>query len=145
MLVIDTNVLVAGLRSRNGASFRILKALGEGRLLAAASAVLLLEYEAVLRRDKQLSAFWLDETEIDALLGVLASKLYPTPIHFEWRPQLTDPGDEKVLETAINAAARAIVTHNISDFIPNTLRFGIDVITPAELLRQHPELMEHKQ
>ena len=82
MLVIDTNVLVAGLRSRNGASFPILKALGEGRLLAAASAALLFEYEAVLRRDDQLSAFWLDETEIDSLLGVLASKLYPTPIHF---------------------------------------------------------------
>lgn len=143
MLVIDTNVIVAGLRSRNGASFHILKALGEGRLSAAASAALLLEYEAVLRRDNQLSAFWLDEAEIDAFLGVLASRLHPTAIYFEWRPQLTDPGDEKVLETAINAAARAIVTHNVSDFIPNTLRFGIEVITPAELLHQEPELMEN--
>ena len=37
-------------------------------------------------------------------------------VHFRWRPQLTDPADELVLEAAINGQARMLVTHNIRDF-----------------------------
>src|SRR5947209_5957695 len=50
-IVMDTNVLVAGLRSRRGASFRLLQLLGTGRFEIAISVALVLEYEDVLMRD----------------------------------------------------------------------------------------------
>jgi predicted nucleic acid-binding protein len=40
------------------------------------------------------------------------------------------------LEAAINGRADAIVTHNKRDFVPATERFGIEVLSPAELLER---------
>ena len=38
--------------------------------------------------------------ELDNVLAMLASHMIPVPIYFRWRPQLTDPDDEMVLEWA---------------------------------------------
>ena len=132
--VLDSNILVAALRSRQGASFRIPTALLEGRLEAVASTALLLEYADVLQRDKNLAAFWVSPDEVQTVLAGLATYLRPVAINFRWRPQLSDPGDELVLECAINGMARAIVTFNQRDFLPAAPRFGIEVYGPAEVI-----------
>ena len=136
MYVFDTSILVAGLRSRKGASFVILQALRHGLIKGAASTALLLEYSDVLKRDVNLAAFWANADEVAVILGVLANVLEPIPIYFSWRPQLTDPNDEMVLECALNAQAAAIVTFNIRDFLPAANQLQMNLIQPGELVQQ---------
>lgn len=102
MYVFDTSLLVAAFRSRRGASFVILQALRQQIIQGAVSEALFLEYSEVLKRDEHLERFWLNSDEIDVILEVLADVLHPVPIYFRWRPQLSDPDDEMVLECAIN-------------------------------------------
>jgi putative PIN family toxin of toxin-antitoxin system len=136
LYVFDTNVWVAALRSRRGASFVELKALSKGLVTGAVSEALFLEYSEVLRRDESLSDFWISVDEVDNVLAMLASHMIPVPIYFRWRPQLTDPDDEMVLECAINAGASAIVTFNSQDFLPTVRQFGIEALNPGELVRR---------
>jgi putative PIN family toxin of toxin-antitoxin system len=135
-VVLDTSVLVAGLRSRRGASFRILEEVADERLVPLASVALFLEYEAVLKRPEQRQATGLSERDVDGLLAALASSAAPVDLNFRWRPQLKDPADELVLEAAVNGQADAIVTHNVRDFVAAASAFGIRTLTPGELLEE---------
>lgn len=133
--VLDTNILTAGLRSRRGASFAVLTLLAEGRFQGLVTTALFLEYEAVLKRPEQQAAHGLGADEVDHLLRELAAVLEPVDVHFTWRPQLSDPADELVLEAAVNGHADALVTHNIRDFAAAG-RFGVPVFRPAHFLRE---------
>ena len=134
--VLDTCILVAGLRSRTGASRQLLTWLYEGRYYALASIAMMLEYEAVLTRPKNLTAFHLTEAEVIRFLDSMTYLLTPVTPFFLWRPQLHDPADEHVLEAAINGGADAIVTFNLRHFQLGSSRFGIAVISPGEALRR---------
>jgi len=57
---------------------------------------------------------------------------------FLWRPQRRDPGDELVLEAAVNARADAIATFNRCDFRPAADRFGVEILLPSEAIRRVP-------
>ncbi len=74
--------------------------------------------------------------EIDIFLNVVVALAEPVESHFMWRPQLRDPGDELVLEAAVNGQAAAIVTFNVRDFAPALRSFGIELLTPAEAVRR---------
>jgi putative PIN family toxin of toxin-antitoxin system len=129
-IVLDTSVLVAGLRSRSGASAELLREIAAKRVELAASPALFLEFEAVLKREEHsLSARF-----VDGFLADLARLVVPVEIRFVWRPQLTDADDEMVLEAAINGQAEAIGPHNRRDFERGAERFGVEVLSPAELL-----------
>jgi|SRR3990172_1763657 len=134
-IVLDTNVLVAASRSRLGASFALLRALGEGRFSALASVPLLLEYEAVLKRPEHLQVGKRSAAMTDAFLDALCLRIEPVHLHYLWRPQTRDPADEMVLETALNGRAMALVTLNGKDFSAAG-RFRLPVLTPGEFLRQ---------
>ncbi|NEO89137.1 MAG: putative toxin-antitoxin system toxin component, PIN family [Moorea sp. SIO3G5] len=134
MYVFDTNVFVAALCSRRGPSFLILKALHQGLIVGGVSEALFLEYAEVLKRDENLHNFWTTSEDVDVILGVLADLFRPIKIYWKWRPQLSDPDDEMVLECAINAQAQALVTFNVQDFLPAAQYFGIEVIRPGELV-----------
>jgi predicted nucleic acid-binding protein len=58
----------------------------------------------------------------------------PVKTHVLWRPQLRDPGDEMVLETAINGRADGLVTFNVRDFGTVPARFGIEVMIPRKVI-----------
>lgn len=131
-VVLDTSVLVAGLRSNMGASAALLRKVAENRVEISASPALFLEYEAVLKREDH----GLSKEDVDGFLAELALCIHPAEIRYFWRPQLTDPDDEMVLEAAINGHAEAIVTHNRKDFEPAASRFGIEVLSPANLLER---------
>jgi putative PIN family toxin of toxin-antitoxin system len=137
MYVFDTCVWVAALRSQQGASFLLFQALEQRLLQGFISVPLLFEYEEVLRRDQQLANFWVTLDELEIILGMLADRLQPSTINFRWRPQLRDPKDEMVLECAVNAGAKAIVTFNQRDFLPAATTFGLEVIPPKALLVRH--------
>ncbi|MGH8627834.1 MAG: PIN domain-containing protein, partial [Gammaproteobacteria bacterium] len=91
-------------------------------------------YEATLKRQEICKAHGLSHYEVNILLRMWAKVCEPVSLHFLWRPQLRDPGDEMVLETAINGGAQAIVTFNTIDFRQACPRFGVDLWTPATLL-----------
>lgn len=130
-VVLDTNVLVAALRSKEGASAEVLRAAHDGRLTAIANVALFAEYEAVLTRAEHLAAGAVTHEEVVDALDELAGKIEPAEQHFSWRPQLTDPDDEMVLEAAVNGGAEAIVTFETATFREAAARFGIEVLTPG--------------
>jgi putative PIN family toxin of toxin-antitoxin system len=134
-VVIDTSVLVAALRTRLGAGNAVLRLVANRRLTPLATPPLFLEYEEVLKRPEQRLAHGLSANEVDEFLGELAALIEPIKLHFRWRPQSRDPNDEMLLEAAINGHADALVTYNTSDFMAAE-RFGIGVLTPAELLKK---------
>jgi putative PIN family toxin of toxin-antitoxin system len=134
-VVLDTNVLVAASRSRNGASFALLQALRDRRFIALASVPLLLEYESVLKRPEQLQAARRSEALTDAFLDALCLLAEPVHLYFLWRPQARDPADDMVLETALNGRAAALITSNVKDF-GAAERFRLPVLTPGAFLRQ---------
>ena len=98
-VVIDTNILVAAMRSKNGASHRLLSLLGDGRWRPNLTVAIALEYEAVLKRDCQ--RFGLTESDIDDLLDGICSEAGLHRLYFLWRPVAADPDDDLVMEAAI--------------------------------------------
>ena len=130
-VVLDTNVLIAALRSPKGASNALLNQLAEGRFVLLASVPLFLEYEAVLSRPEHLSACRLTHAQAGAFLDYLASVAEEVRLHYLWRPQLSDVADEMVLDTAINGRADALTTFNVRHFT-SAMDFGIAVILPRE-------------
>ena len=135
-VVLDTSVLVAGLRSRLGASNAVLALVAEQALKPLVTTALFLEYEEVLLRAEHRLVTSMSEADIAGFLAALASAAEGVEVHFQWRPQLGDPADEMVLEAAINGRADALVTHNISDFATAAVRFGLRVVTPGTLLKE---------
>lgn len=129
-VVLDTNVLVAALRSDQGASFFLLDRLGADALFQPIVSVpLVLEYEVALKRIKKLKS-----GDIDRVVDFLCRVGDQREIYFLWRPFLKDPKDEMVLEVAVSGRADAIVTHNIRDFEGTEKQFGIDVLSPGDFL-----------
>jgi putative PIN family toxin of toxin-antitoxin system len=139
-LVLDTCVIVSAFRSRVGASRRLIEAHDSGLFSILLSQPLLLEYEAVLSRPEQMRAHGVPIEDISDFLDSLVSRAIRVTFHRRLRPQLRDPNDELVLETAVNGIADAIVTHNTSDFLPETSRFDIPVLTPGDIIRERLRL-----
>ena len=131
-IVVDTSVLVAGLRSRRGAAFRLLTEVGKASFEIALSVPLVLEYEDVLLRHAEKTGLAADD--IDALLDYFCRVAHLQRIFFLWRPLLPDPKDDLVLEVAVAAECEAIVTYNIRHFA-GAERFGTQVLEPGPFLR----------
>ena len=131
-IVLDTNVLVAGLRSRNGASFQLLSRLTSRQFEIHLTVPLAMEYEDVLHRSGLVP---LPVHAIDAVLDMVCAVAIKQDVHFLWRPQLRDPKDELVLEAAVNASADFLITHNLRDFAVSK-RFAVRVITPGQFLKR---------
>ena len=132
-VVLDTNVMVAGLRSNQGASFQLLASLAKDPpgFRPCLSVPLVLEYESALSRVESLAA-----EEVNSVLDYLCKVGNLREIYFLWRPFLRDPADEMVLEVAVEAEAEAIVTHNVRDFEGVEARFGLRVVTPGVFLKE---------
>jgi putative PIN family toxin of toxin-antitoxin system len=134
-LVIDTNVVLAGLRSATGASAALLRHVVQGRVTPLLSVALVLEIESVLSRPEQLAATGLTLALVQDFVDELCALAEPVQIHFAWRPMLHDAADEMVLEAAVNGQADALVTFNLKDFLPAAQSFGVEVIVPITALR----------
>jgi len=131
-IVLDTNVIVAALRSKKGASNRLLSLVGTGKFEIHDSVSLILEYQDVLQRYR--AELGLSQDDVADFIDSLCSMAHHHKIYFLWRPVLPDANDELVLELAVTARCQYIVTHNIRDF-KGSDKFGIKSITPREFLR----------
>jgi putative PIN family toxin of toxin-antitoxin system len=132
-IVIDTNVVLAGLRSPHGASYQVLRLLGHGRFDVHISVPLILEYESVALR--HLDDLPISGSDVADVLNYICRVGTAHEIYFIWRPFLRDPDDDMVLEVAVASNSAAIMTFNKHDF-RGCERFGLRLLTPAELLKE---------
>lgn len=130
-VVLDTNVLIAGLRSRRGASFALLGLLAEEAFEISVSVPLVLEYEAVARR--QARELGLTYADVDTVVDFVCRQARHCAIFYLWRPFLRDPNDDMVLEVAVEAQCEYIVTFNTQDFA-GVEQFGLRTLTPGAFL-----------
>ncbi len=131
LVVLDTSILVAAVRSRLGASFQILRLIGTPAFDVAVSVPLVLEYESVLLRHVASSA--LGEREMHDIIDYICSVAVRQEVFYLWRPFLRDVADDMVLELAVAAGCDAIITHNTRDFA-GAEQLGPRVLTPGRFL-----------
>jgi putative PIN family toxin of toxin-antitoxin system len=135
-LVLDSDVLVAALRSDRSASRQLLLSALDRKTEVLASVPLMLEYEAVLTRPEHLDASRLTMRDVNDVLDALTKIIIPVRINFRWRPRLKDPGDEMVLETAVNGEADRLVTSNVRHLAVAAREFGIRVLLPRDVWKE---------
>jgi len=130
-VIIDTNVLVAAIRSRNGASFKLLSLVGSGSFETVVSVPLVIEYEYAAT--KTANEIGLDQSVIGPIVDYVCRVSEHQDIFFLWRPTLRDPSDDMVLEVAVASSSAGIVTFNTKDF-DKADSFGLSTWTPKEFL-----------
>lgn len=134
-IVLDTDVVVAGMRSDRGASRQLLLAALDRRITLLASVPLVLEYEAVLTRPEHLKEIGLSAEEVNEALDAIVAVVEPVALRFLWRPRLKDPADETVLETAVEGGADSLATFNVRHLAEAAMEFGIRASPPGAVLR----------
>jgi len=132
-IVLDTNVLYSGLYSSEGASYKILEKIYQGKIVPVISTPLVFEYEEILKRKK--SILKLSDQEIEKLLDNICDIGESQKIYFLWRPYLRDPKDDHILELAVASKTNCIVTYNIKDF-KGSENFGVRIIQSIKLLEE---------
>lgn len=128
-------MLVAALRSINGASYRLLKLLHnkDERFQINVSTSIVLEYESVLKREIHRQGK--DMSMIDDFIDDIVSEANRHPIFYLLRPYLKDADDDFILELAFASAVDFIVTYNTKNFSKAKF-FGTNVIKPKEFLQK---------
>lgn len=135
MIVVDANVVLGALRSRNGASHVVLRGMLTQRFAFALSPAVVLEYEDVLKRPGLLGPDpWIDEAGIDAILDALCATAVLTLPWFRFRPFLDDPKDDLYVKCALAAGAEIILTHDRHFRKPVLSAFGILAMSPRAFL-----------
>lgn len=129
-IVVDTNVVFEGLTKQGGASGLIVDAWLAGLMVVCVSTALAYEYTDVLSR-KLSEERW---GQLKPVLGQLLNVAQYTNIYFSWRPTSPDPGDDLVIDCAMNAGA-IVVTSNIRDFQSAKESLGLRVLTPVQFVK----------
>lgn len=130
-VVLDTNVIIAALKSSKGSAYKLLILLADDLYAPNISVPLFVEYESVAKREGMLEG--LGEEDIEAILDYVLSKSSIRKIFYLWRPFLKDPKDDLILEVAAESQSKYIITFNKKDF-KDIEKFGITALTPKEFL-----------
>lgn len=138
--MLDTSVLVAGTRSAQGASRRLLHGVRERLLLPLVSVPLVSEYEDVLLRPEHLAAAGATEADMLALIDDILAVAEPVDRHYLVRPLLRDPADHHVVETAVNGQADLLVSFNVRDLAAAARLYAFRCVTPGDALRELQKL-----
>lgn len=131
-IVLDTNVLLSGLRSNRGASYKLLTILNDERWQLNVSTTLILEYEEVLK--KESAPLGLSLEDIDTIISAICAIANRRTIFYLWRPAALDPDDDFLIDLAVESQADFIITYNKRD-LRATEDFGIQLVTPKEFLQ----------
>ena len=74
-------------------------------------------------------------SDLDDISNYICFSSNKHKINYLWRPFLKDPKDDLVLELAVKARSRHIITFNKKDF-NNISKFGISAVTPWKFLQE---------
>ena len=110
MVVIDTNILVSALWSKNGAPAKVVSMVISGTLVPCYDYRILCEYREVLKRPK----FGFSDNEINALLDWFESNGYSVVANPTDEP-FVDDADKKFYEVAKYCNA-TLITGNLKHF-----------------------------
>jgi putative PIN family toxin of toxin-antitoxin system len=136
-IVIDTNVLIAGLRSKRGASYKLLSILNSKRWQVNVSIALVFEYEEILKREREQLGLSLEDVD-DIIEGICAIAVHRM-IFYMWRPVARDADDDFLIDLAVEAQADFIITYNVRDLQAAEI-FGIKVVSPKQFLQTIGEI-----
>lgn len=136
-IILDTNILLAGLRSQRGASYKLLSILNDSRWQLNISITLVLEYEEILKREQQQLGLSLED--INDIINTICFIANKRTIFYLWRPLSPDPDDDFLLDLAIESQADYIITYNQKDLQPAE-KFDIQVVTPKQFLQAMGEI-----
>ncbi len=136
-VVIDTNVFISSLKSKMGASYKLLFEVSKRKFEQNISPALIFEYESVAKRSS--IGIELNDSQINSIIDNICKQSTKCQIFFLWRPFLKDPKDDLVLELAIESQSEFIITYNLNDF-KGVEKFGIKVLTPKVFLELIGEL-----
>ena len=128
-IVIDTNVILAGLRSNKGASYQLLTILNDRRFQINVSANLVFEYEEILKREQQQN-----NEDIDNIINGICHLANHHEIFYIWQPLAKDKNDDFLIDLAFKCQANFIISYNQRDLKPIE-KFGIFILTPKQFLR----------
>ncbi len=131
-VVIDTNVIISALRSKQGASNQFLRLLGQELFKCVISVPLALEYEEVCKR--LMPPLGISNTQIDSFIDYICQVSLHRKIFYLWRPQLPDADDDFLLDLTVEAQTEFIITFNQRDF-PGVERFNIRLATPKAFMQ----------
>lgn len=127
--VIDTNVLFEGVTQRDGPAGTVVSAWMAELFQSCISQALAYEYRDVLAR-KLAPERW---ARIRLVLDALLDRALLVTSYYSWRPSSPDPGDEHVVDCAMNARA-LVVTSNLRDFEAARVELHLPVLSPVDFL-----------
>jgi putative PIN family toxin of toxin-antitoxin system len=133
-IVLDTNVIICAMKSRKGASYKLLSIIDSHKFEPSVSVPLVLEYESILKRETKTN-----NNDIEAIIDYICKVSGKYQIYYLWRPYLKDPKDDMVLELAVASQSQIIVTYNRNDY-KGVEHFGIKILSPKEFLKQIGEI-----
>ncbi len=136
-IVIDTNVFLAGLRSKKGASYKLLSILNDKRFQINISATLIFEYEEILKREQEQIS--LTNEDIDDIINGICHLANHHEIFYIWRPLAKDKDDDFLIDLALKCQAQFIISYNDKDLKPIE-KFGISILTPKQFLQRLGEI-----
>ena len=135
-IVVDTSVLVSALIGKTGPAREVLRQCLLGNYLPMINTTLFLEYEDVSKRPRILQLCPLTPDEIRRLLNTFYNVCEWIQVHYLWRPNLKDEGDNFLIELAVASNATCIVTNNTKDLIYAELTFeNLQILKPEQLLK----------
>ncbi len=135
-VVIDTNVWISALISKDGASREIIRLALLGEIVPQISTALFLEYEAVMKRESVKKFCALSIKEQEELFNAFLSTCNWNEIFYLWRPNLKDEADNFLVELAVASNAGYIITENIKDMAMPELSFNVKTVTPKQFLKR---------
>jgi predicted nucleic acid-binding protein len=127
--VIDTNVVFEGVTTQGSAPGLIVEAWLNQLFVACVSNALAYEYTDVLAR-KLAPRRW---RQLQPVVGMLLARARFVPVYFSWRPMSPDPGDDHVIDCAMNAGV-PVVTANVQDFCLAQETLGLIVLPPVDFV-----------
>jgi putative PIN family toxin of toxin-antitoxin system len=139
-LVLDTNVFVSAILSKQGASRAVLRRCLQGSDDPLMGQALFSEHEVLLERTEVWTRAPISRQERETLWQAYLSVCQWVRIYYLWRPNLPDEADNHLIELALAGQAEYLLTHNVRDFARSELRFPhLRICTPNQFLRERPE------
>jgi len=137
-IVIDTNVWISALISKEGTSREIIRRALQEKFVPQISTTLFLEYEAVMQRKKIQKLCSLSPSEQEELFHAFLSSCTWNEMFYLWRPNLQDKDDDFLIELAVASNSKIIITSNVKDIAQGELHFDVEALTPKQFLERYP-------